>query len=74
MFGNRENMVYEFYIEESMQMVIYKLKTLIENIPHLINALGRSVNHFELENTLTFQITNTTYLQILQRTIFLSIL
>ena len=38
-------MTYENYNKQPRQMVELKLNMLIDNDPHLINALDRSFNH-----------------------------
>ena len=38
-------MTYECYIKQPMQIVELKLDMIIDNNPHLINALDRKVNH-----------------------------
>ena len=39
------NKTYEYYIKQPMQMVELNLNMIINNDPHLINALDRSINH-----------------------------
>ena len=38
-------MAYEYYNKQPMEMVALNLNMIIDNNPHLINALDRSVNH-----------------------------
>ena len=38
-------MTHEFYIRQAIQMVELKLKKIINENHHLLNALYRSVNH-----------------------------
>ena len=41
----KKYMAYEYYNKQPMEMVALNLNMIIDNNPHLINALDRSVNH-----------------------------
>ena len=40
------HMTHEFYFKRPMQMIQLRFKKTIDEIPHLMNALDRSVNHY----------------------------
>ena len=43
--SKKRYMTYEFRHKQPMQMVEMKLNVILDENPHLINSLNRSVNH-----------------------------
>ena len=43
--SNNRRMTYELYNEQPTQMIELKINMIIDNIPHLMNALERSANY-----------------------------
>ena len=43
--GHKRFMRYEYYVKQPTQMIDLKLNLIIAKNPHLINSLGRSINH-----------------------------